>query len=115
MYVKSTVFLLFLSMVIKDQPPASWSSRGMGGGGALFAPSINPAHPNELAIACDMTPLFQSTDQGNNWQTTPFGKVSVGHASRMIYTNNPLIRYCISYPSVSGMDYVIPKKRWMAD
>ncbi len=106
----STLLILFFCHVAFSQAPSNWQSRGMGGGGALFAPSINPANPDELSISCDMTPLFQSVDKGDHWTTTPFGKISAGHASKMIYTNNPMIRYCISYPSVNGMDYVIPKK-----
>lgn len=105
-----TFLLITISINLFSQAPGNWSSRGMGGGGAMFAPSINPSNSNELSIACDMTPLFQSTDQGGHWTTTPFNKISAGHASKMIYTNNPLIRYCISYPSVNGLDYVVPKK-----
>ncbi len=110
MKTTSTLLFVLISMLSFSQVPTNWQSRGMGGGGALFAPSINPANNDEMSISCDMTPLFQSTDKGDHWTTTAFGKISAGHASKMIFTNNPMIRYCISYPSVNGMDYVIPKK-----
>ena len=91
--MKTTFTFLFLlsPVLFFAQAPTIWNSRGMGGGGALFAPSINPANTNEISISCDMTPLFHSTDKGDNWITTPFEKISAGHASKMIYTNNPLI------------------------
>ena len=105
-----TILLTCFIIGTQAQAPTTWYSRGMGGGGALFAPSFNPANNSEMSISCDMTPLFQSMDNGDHWTTTTFQHISAGHASKMIYTNNPLIRYCISYPSVNGMDYIIPKK-----
>ncbi len=35
--------------------PAAFSPRGIGGGGALFFPSINPANDNEFYVSCDMS------------------------------------------------------------
>ena len=45
-------------------PPAQWSSRGPGGGGAMFSPSFNPANPDEIFVVCDMGPEFHSLDGG---------------------------------------------------
>ena len=42
--------------------PNSFSPRGVGGGGALFFPKINPGNDNEFYISCDMSELFHSTD-----------------------------------------------------
>nr|MBA3971753.1 hypothetical protein [Bacteroidota bacterium] len=44
--------------------PASFSSRGIGGGGALFSLSINPSNNNEYYVSCDMGELFHTTDFG---------------------------------------------------
>jgi hypothetical protein len=35
-----------------------WSSRGVGGGGSLYSPSINPANNDEFYVGCDMSGLY---------------------------------------------------------
>ncbi|MBK7939357.1 MAG: hypothetical protein IPJ82_20740 [Lewinellaceae bacterium] len=52
-----TGLILFLISNLRSQP-ASWSPRGVGGGGALFSPSINPANNNEYFVACDLSAVF---------------------------------------------------------
>ena len=52
--------------------PASWSSRGIGGGGALFSPSINPVNSSEYYIACDMSELFHTTNGGQTYSMVNF-------------------------------------------
>ena len=88
--------LLTLSCTALSQP-TQWSSRGVGGGGALFAPSINPAHPDEFYVGCDMSELFHTTDFGGSFSTLPFQTIQGGHASGVQYAVNPNFLYCISY------------------
>lgn len=84
--------------------PASFSPRGIGGGGALFYPSINPANDDEFYVACDMSELFHSTDFGLSYTQLPFSSLQVSNTSTYEFTNNPNIAYCIfndgsqSYP-----------------
>src|SRR5882724_3881099 len=52
--------------------PARFVSRGPGGGGAFFGPSINPFSPDDLWIGSDMSDLFHSTDFGRSWDTVDF-------------------------------------------
>ena len=54
--------------------PSSWTSRGVGGGGSLFSPSINPADTNEFYVVCDMSELFHTNDFGQSYETVPFIK-----------------------------------------
>ncbi len=77
--------------------PTQWSSRGVGGGGALFAPSINPARPDEFYVSCDMSELFHTTDFGLSFSTVPFQSIQGGHNSRVQFTVSPNLLYCISY------------------
>ena len=44
--------LLFTSYIYSQ--PANWTIKGIGGGGAFFSPSINPANSNEYYIATDI-------------------------------------------------------------
>ena len=60
------ILLCALSAVCYPQP-ANFYPRGIGGGGALFFPSINPANDNEFYVSCDMSELFHTTDFGLNY------------------------------------------------
>lgn len=73
--------------------PNSFSPRGVGGGGALFFPKINPGNYNEFYISCDMSELFHSTDFGNNYSQIQHSKLQVFNTSTYEYTNNPNIAY----------------------
>ncbi len=103
------VFLSFgfslLILGIQGQP-LSWASRGVGGGGALFSPSINPANPNEYYVACDLSALFHSTDFGQAYDVVDFNQLQAGHDSKVCYTATPGLLYCVHYAN----DQIIPVK-----
>ncbi|HEY4246130.1 MAG TPA: hypothetical protein VGM64_04690 [Lacunisphaera sp.] len=80
------------------QVPSSWESRGVGGGGALYSPSINPANDSDFFVACDMSELFHTTDFGNTYATVDATQVQAGHESGVRFTNDPLIAYTVSTP-----------------
>ena len=73
--------------------PVSFSPKGVGGGGALFFPKINPANDNEFYVSCDMSELFHSTDFGNTYSQIHFSKLQVFNTSTWEFTNNPDIAY----------------------
>ncbi len=88
-------FLLASSLCAQ---PTSWASRGVGGGGALFLPSINPQNNEEVYLACDMSEVFHSTDFGASWHMLPFRQLQVaGSVGRIEFTNNPAVRYGVDY------------------
>ncbi len=74
-----------------------WSSRGVGGGGSLYSPSINPANTDEFYVGCDMSGLYHTTDFGSSYALMDFRRIQGGHDARVRYTNNPAVRYCITY------------------
>ena len=94
------ILLIFLSVSFLNfdsvAQPSTWESRGAGGGGSLFYPSINPANDNEYYVACDMSELFHSTDFGNTYSQVPFTKLQVGNISTYEFTNNNSVAYCIA-------------------
>lgn len=94
-------FILSLSLGIftlnSFSQPLSFESRGIGGGGALFSPSINPANPNEFYIACDMSELFHTSDYGLNFDQVHFTEFGGGHNSKVCFTNTSGLLYSISY------------------
>src|SRR5436309_13999183 len=85
-----------ISPVLAGQP-IHFISRGPGGGGAFFAPSINPYNPDDLWIGSDMSDLFHSTDFGRTWETVDFRMLLGGsQPGRMEFTTHPLTRYALN-------------------
>ena len=89
-------FLLIISNLYSIAQPTTWQARGVGGGGSLFYPTINPANDNEFYIACDMSELFHSTDFGNTYSQVPFTKLQIGNISTYEFTNSNSSAYCIA-------------------
>ncbi len=77
--------------------PGQWSSRGPGGGGALFAPSFNPYNGGELFMACDMSEVFHSTNFGVSWDVVDFRQIQGGRQATVRFTSNPLLLYAIDF------------------
>ncbi|MBS1538579.1 MAG: exo-alpha-sialidase [Bacteroidetes bacterium] len=102
-------FVLIISHAIA-QTPTTWESRGVGGGGAMFAPSINPADDNEFYAGCDMSELFHSKDFGKSYSVLNFKQVNGGHNSTVRFTSTPGLLYTISYKLNGNIDQVVPVK-----
>ena len=94
-YLLSLLFVAAVSAV--HAQPAVWEPRGMGGGGALFSPSISPFHAGEIYIACDMTDLFHTTDMGLSWNVVPFTEIRCVPDSKVAFTSDPSILYTINF------------------
>ncbi len=86
--------------------PASFGSRGIGGGGALFAVSINPANNNEYYVSCDMGELFHTTNFGTSYNQVHFQELIGGHNSKVCFTSSVGLLYSVSYAN----DMVVPVK-----
>ncbi len=98
--------LFLLSTILSFSQPSSFVSRGIGGGGALFACAINPANNNEYYIACDMGELFHTTNFGVQYDQVNFQQVIGGHNSKVCFTSSVGLLYTISYQN----NQVVPKK-----
>jgi len=102
----SITILFFISILFTNAQPATFGPRGIGGGGALFACSINPAINNEYYIACDMGELFHTTNYGLSYNQVHFTELRGGHNSKVCYTSTVGLLYCIDYSN----DMVVPVK-----
>ena len=102
------VFALFLTLstLFVLAQPASFTSKGIGGGGALFALSINPANNSEYYVACDMGELFHTTNFGDAYSQVHFQQVIGGHNSKVCFTSSVGLLYTISYKN----NMVVPMK-----
>jgi len=98
-------FILFFFPTLFAQP-ATWSPRGIGGGGALFSPAINPANNDEYFVACDLSALFHTTDDGLHYNLVHFNELQGGHNSKVCYTATAGLLYCVHYAN----DQIVPVK-----
>jgi len=107
--MKKTLLLLslLLPVYVAISQPTSFTAHGLSGGGAQYAPSINPANPAEIYVACDMSGLYHSSDTGNSWNILSFLQVQAFHPSMVQFTNNPSILYCMSFNNNTGNGYAI--------
>jgi len=77
-------------------PPSEWRSVGIGGGGALFAPSFSPHNPDEMYLACDMGEVFHTTDLGRHWTTIHFRRLQAWtYSPKVQFTSDPLVLYAV--------------------
>ena len=91
---------------IFSQAP-SWTSKGIGGGGAVQNPTISPFDNNRVLMSCDMSQMFETTDFGINWQAFHYSNLQGGLRGKVCYTNDPLKLYAISS---NGSGSYVPKK-----
>jgi hypothetical protein len=97
LFLKAFVVLTFVHFnFFSGAQPLSWQARGVGGGGSMFYPTINPANDNEFYVTCDMSQLFHSTDFGNSYTQIPFTKLQTGNISTYEFTNDNNTAYCIA-------------------
>lgn len=92
--ILSAIHTLFFTSLFSQ--PVTWNSRGIGGGGALFSPSVNPGNANEQYIACDMTEIFHTNTAGITWETVPFTQLQSVTTSKVQFTSDALIRYAVN-------------------
>lgn len=85
--------VLFIHTLATGQVPNYWQPRGIGGGGALFFPTINPANDDEFFVSCDMSELFHSTDFGLSYSQIDFTRLQVFNTSTYEFTNDASIAY----------------------
>lgn len=86
-----------MTSVLLYAQPIQFSPRGIGGGGALFAPSFNPANPSEFYVTCDMSELFHSEDRGRSYEQIHFNEFGGGHNSKVCFTSTNGLLYSLSY------------------
>ena len=99
------IFLLFLLLTfsrLTQSQPETFYPKGIGGGGSLWFPTINPANDNEFYIICDMSELFHSSDFGKSYNQVPFTRLPVMSTSTFEFTIDPDIAYSIHNDGIDG-------------
>ncbi|HVM47224.1 MAG TPA: hypothetical protein VMU04_04315, partial [Candidatus Acidoferrum sp.] len=82
--------------------PLHWWSRGAGGGGAFFSPSLSALDPGTLYISTDMGTVFHSANGGALWDSYAFGNLQGGRLARVQFTSDPAVLYVLD----GRVDYV---------
>lgn len=85
-------FAGFASLVGAQDPatvPVGWTARGIGGGGAFFAPAISPHVATTCYVATDMIHLQRSSDFGDGWRMFDFRAVQAGSRSTVHFSADP--------------------------
>ncbi|MBN1783065.1 T9SS type A sorting domain-containing protein [bacterium] len=91
------VFILVVHVLGARNPPETWISKGIGGGGALFCPVFSPHEPGGFYMSCDMGELFHTRDLGVHWDQVPFQEVATGNQSQLHFTRDPDVLYVLQY------------------
>lgn len=104
--MKTRLLLILLTIIVTTSrlvsQPTNFTPKGIGGGGALFFPTINPAKDNEFYVSCDMSQLFHSTDFGDSYSQIHFSKLQVLNTSTYEFTNNSQIAYSVHNDGNTG-------------
>lgn len=98
----SVLLLAVWAGVAGAAAPVAWQSRGIGAGGALYAPSISPHDSNEIYVSCDMSEVFHSGSFGDAYAVLGAEQIQGGHYSAVRFTSDPNIRYSLSYANGSN-------------
>ena len=94
-FVLIPLFLFFLQNT--DAQNQQFVSVGIGGGGGLFSPSINPLDGDEYYVSCDLGAMFHSVNDGGKYDIVPFTQVQSGVFGKVSFTNNNNIRYTLRW------------------
>ncbi len=105
-YLVGTCFLLtimtgYFSPNLHAAMPEAWEPRGIGGGGALFAPAFNPRN-NDMYVATDMGGVFRSTDLGRSWTMYDTRYVMGDRDYHVHATSDPALLYMGAYRGGQG-------------
>jgi hypothetical protein len=98
--MRSIIYCALLVAVasgIAEAQPSSFTSVGMGGGGALYHPAISPHDRKILYTACDMSALYRTTSTGAQWLPVNFHQIqSSSMCGGVCFTSNPAVHYALS-------------------
>ena len=94
--VLSLLFLLWMNYT--EAQPSNWTIKGVGGGGAVYRPSISPHNGNKAFLACDMTPIHQTNDFGKTWSLLPFQQLPGNRNTEVQFTSVPTKLFALKKP-----------------
>ena len=105
------LLLMIASAISVTAQPTQWTSYGIGGGDALYYPSINPntGKNSEVYVSSETSSVFFTTNLGDSWSTLDFRSLQGGSFTGKVQFNSvdPNIMYGLN----NGYDFfAIPSK-----
>lgn len=101
-------FLLLFILAITSTSFAqlsNFSPSGIGGGSALFYPSISP-HDNQIIyVASDVNGMFHTSDGGDSWEIIPSKDLVATTESKVNFTSDSMILYTVCRDFLRDKDY----------
>ncbi|TAL69118.1 MAG: T9SS type A sorting domain-containing protein [Bacteroidetes bacterium] len=88
-------FLIINSFSFLNAQIYGWEPRGIGGGGAFYAPSINPANNNEYYVSSDMSGMYHTSDFGKSYNLIDFRTIQGSTNTFVRFTNVPNLLYAL--------------------
>lgn len=82
----------------------TWSSMGIGGGGAFYSPVISPHNAQELWASSDMSGFYKSINFGEDWNLQHCENLQGGNTVSLAFTSDPDSMYAIDHSSINGLD-----------
>jgi photosystem II stability/assembly factor-like uncharacterized protein len=106
--MKKIILLFSLFFLSEAAYSVTFESIGVGGGGAFYSPAINPANPQEIFVASDMSGLYRTKNQGTSWDLYHYSKLRAKPQSKVCFTSDSKIMYTIH--NDFGADLNVPVK-----
>ncbi|MFC1479621.1 WD40/YVTN/BNR-like repeat-containing protein [Planctomycetota bacterium] len=81
-------FLLFIIMAVSLYISAEekrFTPVGLGGGGAMYAPSSSIHDPNLMFVSCDMGGFYRSENSGKSWDMVDFRQTRSSTVCRPVF------------------------------
>lgn len=86
-----------------------WTATSPGGGGALFAPAINPHDPAEMYVYSDMSQVMRTRDAGASWYTLDFEQLGGSSGQPQVqFTSDRNVQYAIDFAAIDQLDAAVP-------
>ncbi|MFK8004992.1 MAG: WD40/YVTN/BNR-like repeat-containing protein [Saprospiraceae bacterium] len=101
-------FLVLLILIIASTSFAqvnNFSLSGVGGGSALFHPSISPHDEQIIYVASDVSGMFYTNDGGDNWEIIPSKDLVATTESKVNFTSDPNILYTVCRDFILDKDH----------
>ncbi|MBK9400144.1 MAG: hypothetical protein IPN36_04580 [Bacteroidetes bacterium] len=80
---------LLIMLLPGVSPAQTWTSQGIGGGGAFYSPVISPHAAQELWVSSDMSGFYKSNNFGIDWILQPSEVLQGGNTDSLVFTADP--------------------------
>lgn len=99
------VFFILLIASTSFAQLSDFSPSGVGGGSALFYPSISPHDNDVIYVASDVNGMFYTKNGGDSWDIIPSRELVATTESKINFTSDPETLYTVCRNFITNRDY----------